>query len=106
VFFYWLLMAFIALGLVAGFASRLNRMAPLTIGFAVVLAYSIYVIATGVWAAQCWDCVEQGEDSRGVGFWLGLILYGFVVIVHLTAIGVAWVTASFTKHDVRADERS
>jgi hypothetical protein len=88
---WWLFAMPPALGFATGLARPALPTLPLTSAITVVTAYLLVVVATGVWAAQCWDCSSGGGHepwTRAGGFVvLGFVL-GLILVFTLIGIGM------------------
>jgi hypothetical protein len=92
----------LVIGFIAGLGRGAHRMVPVVAAVLIVTAFLGVVIASGIWAAQCWDCADY-EYSRSWVFKLAVLLYGFVAAVGLGGI---WVGAWLQREIVDAGRRA
>jgi hypothetical protein len=80
----------VGLGLAKGISSRI----PWAAAAFVVVAYTLFVVTTGVWTATCSDCtVGDGSDTRGDLFFVSSVFFG--VVAATTLLGI-WLGARMT----------
>ena len=54
----------------------------------IVGAYLLYLAASGVYAAQCWDCSGGLTATRGDSFLVATLFFGLILIVTLAGIAL------------------
>jgi hypothetical protein len=80
------------MGLFAGFARVRYPRAPLIAAGVIAGLYGLYVAATGIYSAACWDC-GTFSGTRGDAFVLGTVFFGITAATTLLAV---WLGARFS----------
>ncbi len=88
-------------GLLVGLLGVRIRLAPLIVSGLLVLGYLITVAATGIWAAQCWNCGVGTQDDRGLVFVATFFFYGIVTFVTLATMWASTRLATLTQKRLR-----
>jgi hypothetical protein len=84
----WLiLIAFAVVPFGIGFSGIMFRRLPVIAGALVCLAYLVYLVGSGIWAATCPRC-NEGELLRDAAWVMGAAYYGVVTVLLLAVIGL------------------
>ncbi len=76
------------IGIVIGLLRVRFRRLPWIVAGTVAAAYLLYLAASGIYAARCWDCSGDVTSTRGDSFLVGILFFGLLLVVTLAGIAL------------------